>query len=179
MVTTQDDRTAAFIRKIIHHGSSEKYRHDVLGYNYRMTDLAAAIGIEQLKKVTSFNKKRRENAQFLNENLRTLSGIILPEVSEGHIFHQYTIRITPHFVMTRDEVQNHLCQRGIASAIHYPIPIHKQKSYSEYNNQSLPIAEKLAREVLSLPVHPALTRKDLNKIIQAFCEMCLTRRVSE
>jgi len=171
MITTNKDKIAEMARKIINHGSEIKYYHDFVSYNFRMTDLAAAIGIEQLKKLDGFNEKRKNNALLLNQKLASIKGIILPQLNEGHVFHQYTIRITPQFGKTRDEVVKILTDKGIGTGIFYPLPIHKQKAYSDYNQLSFPITEKVATEVLSLPVHPSLTEDDLNKIASVIIEI--------
>ncbi|MEW5896130.1 MAG: DegT/DnrJ/EryC1/StrS family aminotransferase [Nanoarchaeota archaeon] len=168
MITTNDDKVAAKIRKIINHGSEKKYFHDFLGYNYRMTDIAAAIGLEQLKKLNSFNEERKRNARFLNEKLGLIKGLILPEISGGNVFHQYTVRITPEFRKTREELINFLSEKGVNNSVFYPLPVHKQRAYKRYNKHGFPVAEKLAKEVLSLPVHPSLTEEDLNLIVKAF-----------
>ncbi len=171
MITTNDDEMARKARKLINHGSEKKYHHDFLGYNYRMTDIAASLGLEQLKKLSSFNARRRENAEFLTNNLHHVKGIICPEVAAGHVFHQYTIRVTPEYPLTRDQVLEVLKEKGIGSAVFYPVPIHKQKAYAEYVHRSFPVAERLAQEVISLPVHPSVTEQELGYIVNAFKEM--------
>lgn len=167
MITTNDEAIAAKARKIINHGSEKKYYHNVLGYNYRMTNLAAAIGLEQLKKLNDFNQKRKKNAQHLYQHLKGMKGMIMPEITEGHVFHQFTMRISPECEKSRAELQNFLLEKGIQTAVFYPLPIHKQKAYSYYQ-QSFPAAEKAAQQVLSLPIHPALQSNDLDVIAQAF-----------
>ncbi len=168
MITTDDDKVAEKVRKIINHGSDRKYYHSSLGYNYRMTDIAAAIGREQLKKLSSFNLKRKDNAQKLNDGLKYINGMVLPKSNNpgiDNVYHQYTIKITSDFSRSREEFINLLFEKGISSSIFYPVPIHKQPSYSEYNYLSFPEAEKASKEVLSLPVHQSLTDEDLNFII--------------
>ncbi len=170
MITTDDDLLAAKIRKIISHGSERRYVHSMLGYNYRMTDLAAAIGIEQLKKLPHFTQRRRENAKQLTKGLSTIKGLITPSATTGHVFHQYTICVTQEFPLSRDKLIEHLTSHGIASSIFYPLPIHQQQAYYNYNQQHLPIAERIAHEVLSLPVHPDLSDDQIQTIIHAFEE---------
>ena len=165
MITTNDDHIAALARKLITHGSEKKYYHDFIGYNYRMTDIAAAIGIEQLKKLPFFNEQRRKNALYLTKRLRLIQGLVVPPINPKHVFHQYTIRVTTEFGKTRDELVQYLTDKGIGTAIFYPLPIHKQKAYSEYNQMTFPHTEKIALEVLSLPVHPFITEKDMDYII--------------
>ena len=173
MITTNDETLAKKIRKIISHGSEKRYHHDFLGYNYRMTDVAAAIGVEQVKKLPSFNQKRIKNALYLTQNpsRTSLKHLHFPQVTPGHVFHQYTIRVAPKFKKSREELIAYLTEKGIGSAVFYPLPIHKQKAYSEYNHQRFPIAEKIAQEVLSLPVHPGLTEKELHMIIAVLEEL--------
>lgn len=165
MITTNDDNVAAKARRLITHGSEKKYYHDYLGYNYRLTDIAAAIGLEQLKKLSQFNTKRKTNALFFQEKLQTMS-IILPQIVEGHVFHQYTIR-----VKNREKISAWLAEKGIGSSIFYPLPIHKQKAYAAYNQKSFPVSETMAQEVLSLPVHPGLSPQDLDGVVKALKEL--------
>ncbi len=171
MITTDDDVLASKIRKIISHGSERRYVHSSLGYNYRMTDLVAAIGIEQLKKLPHFTNKRKENAEKLSSSLSSIKGLITPLLEPGHVFHQYTLRVTPDFPLPREKLIEHLTLRGIASSVFYPIPIHQQEAYHDYNHQRLPITECTSREVISLPVHPDLTDDNIKRIIAAFEEL--------
>jgi len=165
MITTNDAEIAERCRVIRQHGMRRRYYHDELGFNFRMTDVHAAIGLEQLKKLPRFNRIRQQNARYLSERLK---GARVPYTPEGyeHVFHQYTIRVDPK---RRDALIDHLTQRGIGCSIYYPIPIHKQSYYLEalHYQPSLPVAERTASEVLSLPVHPALSQQDLDMIVQA------------
>ena len=170
MITTNDKNIAERARMIREHGQKERYLHSIIGYNYRMTDLAASIGICQLKKLPQFNAKRIQNASILAEGLNRISGLILPSIQPNtkHVFHQYTVRVTERFGISRDELREKLKEKGIDTRIHYPLPIHKQPFYQKLGyNDYLPNSEKAAREVLSLPVHPSLTRRDLEDIGQA------------
>lgn len=170
IVTTNDDTVAEKIRRIINHHSNpeNKYLHSNLGFNYRMTNISAAIGLEQLKKLPSFVQKRRDNASQLNGLLDLVPGIILPEIKEGHSFHQYTIRITNEFNKSRKELISLLREDNIGHSVFYPIPIHKQEAFREFNHLCFPVAEKAAKEVLSLPIHPIVTKENLNTIAEAF-----------
>lgn len=173
IITTDDSYVEKLARKIINHGSEKKYHHDILGYNFRTTNISAAIGLEQLKKLENFNKARIENSIYLNKNLK-IEGILTPKIDERkkHVFHQYTIRITDKFKLKRDEVMSILLSKGVGTAIFYPIPIHKQKVYEKIGyNVKLPVSEKIADEVLSLPIHPLVSRENLDFIIKIFEEM--------
>jgi dTDP-4-amino-4,6-dideoxygalactose transaminase len=169
MITTNDHNIAEKARMIRNHGEKKRYFHELLGYNYRMTDIAAAIGVCQLRKLDRFNNNRIENAKVLTEGLKRIKGLLLPEVKQNakHVFHQYTIRVTKHFDMSRDELREELRRRGITAEIYYPLSIHKQPLYNKLGyNDRLPNSEKVAKEVLSLPVHPSLTKGNLKHIIE-------------
>jgi dTDP-4-amino-4,6-dideoxygalactose transaminase len=163
MITTDDDFIAEKSRVIRQHGMRRRYYHDELGFNFRMTDVHAAIGLEQLKKLEARNEQRHTNASFLNANLK---GIVIPTTPEDyeHVYHQYTVRVPGG---KRDALRTYLQENGVGSEVYYPVPVHKQSFYEGelgYRG-SFPEAEQAANEVLSLPVHPALSQADLNMIV--------------
>jgi dTDP-4-amino-4,6-dideoxygalactose transaminase len=165
MITTNSSKLAEQARILKAHGERERYQHSVLGYNFRMTDIAAAIGLVQLKKLNGFNQKRIENAEYLTEHLNGISCIESPFVSHQvkHVFHQYTVRVKDG---KRNDVMNYLNQEGIGTGIHYPTPIYKQELYQNLGyNDHWSETEKAASEVLSLPVHPSLSVEELEKIV--------------
>jgi perosamine synthetase len=168
MITTNDVNIDEESRVIRQHGMRRRYYHEELGFNFRMTDLHAAVGLAQLGKLEKFNHSRRENAKFFNERLE---GVITPCEPAGylHVYHQYTIRVPDG---KRDELRDHLRIQGVGSEIYYPVPVHKQDFYTKKlgYNQSLPESERAASEVLSLPVHPALSQDDLETIVTAVNE---------
>jgi perosamine synthetase len=173
MITTDNDAYTARIRSFINHGQSEKYLHTMIGYNYRMTDIGGAIGHEQLKKLPAFNDARIANAAYLNAHLHA-PGLITPVTRPGatHVFHQYVLRITNSFSMKRADLMTFLLGRGIGTAVHYPIPIHRQPVYRDISAPAqCPVAERLCEEVLSLPVHPNVTRPMLMTICDAINEV--------
>jgi dTDP-4-amino-4,6-dideoxygalactose transaminase len=168
MITTNDAAIDELCRVIRQHGMRVRYYHDMLGYNFRMTDLHAAIGLAQLNKLEKFNAQRRANAKFLSDNLK---GVQTPYIPEGqtHVFHQYTVRV-PNGM--RDALRTYLNENGVGSEVYYPVPIHKQTFYVTdlgYSD-SLPETEHATTEVLSLPVHPALSPSDLETIAGAVNE---------
>jgi len=170
MITTNDEDIARKARMIRHHGQSQRYVNDLLGYNFRMTDIAAALGICQLKNLDAANAKRIINASYLSRHISQIEGIIPPYIAlnRKHVFHQYTIQITEDYKLSRDELQQQLFIRNIGSAIYYPAPIHKQPLYRGLGyNGSLPVSEAVATRVLSLPVHPGLADTELEMIIEA------------
>ncbi len=165
MLTTNDKEIAEKAKMIRAHGSKVRYLHEMLGFNLRMTDIAAAIGLVQLGKLDGFTATRQKNAEILSAGLKGISGIMQPVIRTGctHVFHQYTVRAEK-----RDQLATFLKEKEIGTGVHYPISIHKQPFYMELGyRDSLPVAEKAADDVLSLPVHPALSRTDLQKIIDA------------
>jgi len=163
MVTTNEKAYNERLRLIINHGQSEKYLHTRLGYNYRMTDIGAAIGIVQLKKLEKFNQRRRKNAEYYHKHL-SAKGLVIPVTAPGvsPVYHQYVVRLTDEFPMSRAEFMDYLKKNGIGSAIHYPIPLHRQPVFGLANDPDpCPVATRLAGSVLSLPVHPLLDQKEL------------------
>lgn len=171
MLVTNNKRYAELARRFRHHGQGEKtrYRYFDLGFNYRLTDIMAAIGLEQLKALQIFNRKRRQNANRLNQGLKGIKGLVIPTVKKEykHVFHQYTIRITSDFGATRGELRQSLTSRGIGTAVFYPQPLHLHPHFRKlgYQRGNFPVAEKASREVLSLPVHPSLADPDIELII--------------
>jgi perosamine synthetase len=170
MVTTGDAAVARTARLLRDHGQADKYVHTVLGYNYRMTDVEAAVGIVQLEKLDAMNAKRIGNAYYLNRHL-TLKGATLPHAARGttHVYHQYVIMLTRE-ATDRNRFAAYLQAHGIGCAVHYPLPIYQQPLYQSlgYSRElaACPVADEVAQSVLSLPVHPALTRDDLAYIVQ-------------
>ena len=165
MVTTNDEELAEKSSMIRAHGESKRYEQSLLGYNYRMTDIAAAIGLAQLKRIDEFNTKRNENAEYLSNGLEDVKGITTPYTADDvcHVFHQYTIRVSDK----RDEFKDFLTQNGVGTGVHYPIVLYKQPYYQKQGiTGCCPEAEKAANEVISLPVHPSLTNDELDTIIE-------------
>jgi perosamine synthetase len=167
IITTNDAMVAERARMIRSHGSKVRYYHEILGYNLRMTDISAAIGLAQLKHIDHYDNARIANAMRLNERLNGTKGIITPTVPDGcrHVFHQYTIRVTPEFGMTRDQLVKKLADAGIGSAVYYPVPIHQQTYYRSLGyDDRMPVSEMLSKEVISLPVHPSVTPEEIDVI---------------
>ena len=163
MITTNDDELAQKCRMLRNHGMQRRYYHDLLGFNYRMTDLCAAIGLAQLDRLETFTAKRRANAAYLNSRIES---VITPNVKEGydHVWHQYTIRVNGG--RDRDTAVKQLNEAGIGTGIFYPVPVHQQNYMRAIVGEvRLPVAERLAQEVISLPVHPQLSQADLAMIV--------------
>lgn len=174
MVTTNDDAIAKRCKLLRAHGSERRYYHDVLGYNFRMTDLHAAIGLAQMDRLEAFTARRRANAAFLNAHIRN-PRVITPQSTcqspdgckGNHVWHQYTIRITDG---SRDEAVKKLNASGVGTGVFYPVPAHQQQHLRDMGLSpayALPVTEQMAREVISLPVHPSLSESDLDCIANA------------
>lgn len=166
MVLTSNEEFMERARSLVNHGERERYYHQELGFNYRMNNMEAALGRVQLKRLDSFNRKRRENAQYLTRHLSSLPGLVTPYTPKDseHVFHQYTIR-----VREREEVIFQLKREEIGFGIYYPRPVYRQPFYQSphLDPGHFPVTEEICREVLSLPVHPSLTQRDLDRIISA------------
>jgi perosamine synthetase len=168
--TTDHDELARRLRLLRSHGETQRYLHTELGYNYRLTDIQAAIGLGQLERLAYNVRVRRRNAAYLNTRLEDLPGVSLPFERDGaeHSYHQYTIQIDPDRAGTsRDALAKSLADSGVETAVHYPRPLHRQPLFAGRATERLPISERLAERVLSLPIHPALTSADLERIALA------------
>ena len=167
MITTDDEDLADQARIFRAHGASVRYHHDAIGYNFRMTDISAAIGLAQLEKIDDFNDKRIANAEYLNDGLKDVDGVITPYCAYGskHVYHQYTIRVEKG---DRDDWVDIINDCGVGTGIHYPIPLYNQPIYKYLGiDGDCPNAELAADNVISLPVHPSLTKEDLDLVIEA------------
>ena len=177
IVTTNNKDYADNAKLFRQHGRSKMTAYDYvgLGYNYRMTDISATILLGQLEKIDFITKKRIENAEYLSKELGGVKGIKVPIVREGykHVFNQYTIKIENDFKLSRDEFVEHLNKKGVSSAVYYPKPLHLCEHFRQfgYNGGDFPIAEKLSKQVLSLPVHPNLSEDDLRLIASTIKEI--------
>jgi len=165
VITTDDPALADRLRLLRSHGSRVRYYHESLGYNFRLTDLQAAIGRVQLAKCAAFNDRRRANAACL-DGLITHPAVRKPRVQPGvrHVFHQYTVRV----IGDRDEAVRQLAAAGVGSAVFYPLPIPRQPLYKQLGYTAhTPVADRLSEQVLSLPIHPSLSAEDLQQIAGA------------
>ncbi len=161
MVTTDDADLAERVRLLINHGQSQKYLHTAIGYNYRMTNMGAAIGLVQLDRLEGFNERRIHNARYLDRHLAG-TGLVTPYAAPGvrHVYHQYVVKIPAGYPLSRDEFMSALAEQGIGTAVHYPIPVSRQPVY-EGERGSCPVSEDLAVSVVSLPVHPGVGDEEL------------------
>ncbi len=157
-ITTNNDKLAEKIKILRNYGSKIKYENLYKGYNSRLDEIQAAVLREKLKFLDKDNSRRREIAKFYRENIKNNS-IVLPccdKDETSHVWHLFVIRTN-----NREKLQNYLAGNNIQTLIHYPIPPHKQKAYKEWNHLSFPVAEKIHREVLSLPISPVMTNEEV------------------
>lgn len=161
MVSVADGETGRRVRLFRNQGMEEQYHNEVVGLNNRMTDIHAAIGRVQLTKVGAWTEARRANAAFLDANLE---GVTVPPVRHDarHVYHQYTVRVADDRNGLAEALKN---EYQVGSGMFYPIPNHRLKPFQAVVN--LPETEKAAGECLSLPVHPSITREDLERIVTA------------
>ena len=171
MVTTRDAGLARRVRLLRNHGMERQYANELVGLNNRMTDSSAAVGRVQLSRLAEWTARRRGNAAFLDEGLAGAAGVVTPTAPPGytHVYHQYTVRFEGATGAERTRIQTALKDEWqIGTGVYYPIPCHRLESLAPYApGLELPGTEKAARECLSLPVHPSLSRADLARIVEA------------
>ena len=160
-ITTDNEELATVVRSLSNYGSDKKYIFKYQGYNSRLDEIQAAVLRTKLPRLDTDNQRRREIAHFYSENIRQ-PDIILPNPGQelSHVWHLYVIRTSK-----RNNLQTYLTKNEIQTLIHYPIPPHKQRAYTELNNQSFAITEQIHSEVLSLPISPVMKDKDIDLIV--------------
>lgn len=166
LVVCKDAELAERIRKLRNYGQSERYYHEIKGFNSRLDEIQAGILLAKLPHLESCNKRRREIAALYSESFNDLDWIVTPQEKSGryHVYHLYVVR-----VQKRREFQDHLLRHGVATLIHYPVPIHRQPAYSECLIQAkyLPVTDAQASEIVSLPIYPELTDVQIGHVITA------------
>ena len=171
IITTNDDELADRVRLLRNQGMRERYQYEVAGHNYRLTNLAAAVGIPQLERLHQIGASRAANAAALRSGLSDIPGLTLPaEPAAGrtHVYHQFTVRVTPHSPVTRAAFIDRLTAAGIGCGIYYPKVVFDYDCYladDRVVQDHVPVAFAVAQEVVSLPVHPHLTTQQLDTIV--------------
>ena len=177
MITTNDDALAEELRLARDHGMKVRYQHQSIGFNYRLNDVFAAIGLAQLKRLPEMTAKRQANAARLSALLAGIDGIVTPVPTPGasHVYHLYTCRLDPaKFSCSRDEFCAALQAEGCGFMIHYPRPLHRQpvfESDPQVDCAPLPVCEQLSREVFSLPVHHHLSDEQVEQVAEAVAKV--------
>jgi len=172
VVTTADDHLADRLRLLRNQGMRARYQYELVGHNYRMTDLAAAVGLPQLAELDEMSSKRRANARFLRAGLAGVPGLVPPpepEPDRTHVYHQFTVRITSDLGMSRDRFVQALTERGVGCGVYYPRVVFDYDCYRRdprVEIADVPHAVRCASEVVSLPVHQHLTTIELERIVE-------------
>ncbi|MEN9328008.1 MAG: hypothetical protein RI947_816 [Candidatus Parcubacteria bacterium] len=163
-ITTSSPDLYQKCKMLRNYGQRNRYHHEIQGINSRLDELQAAILLAKLPRLDECNKKRNEFAQIYLKELAGVSQIVLPKLRDNsfHIFHLFVIEAEK-----RDELMKFLSAEGVQSLIHYPVPIHKQQCYSEYNNVTLKNTEEKVNTILSLPMHPFMEEGEVVKVCDA------------
>jgi perosamine synthetase len=178
MVVTNDDDLAEKVRKLRDQAYSAKMRkwlvHDDIGFNYRLTNLQAAIGLAQLERIEEFVKKHRENAYYYNSLLKGIQGITLPPEASWakNVYWMYTILINEEVLgITRDEIMKRLDKYGVDTRASF-LPIHLQPPYKDvYGREKYPVAELLGRRGINLPSGNTTSREEIEYVVSALKEV--------
>ena len=173
MITTDNDALAKTLRLLKSHGQEGQYNHVCLGYNYRITEMQSAIGVEQLRKIDGIISRKRKNAAIFERLLSDIEGIVPPFVPEecGPVFMMYTIKVVKgEFGHSRDELMSWLGKNGIQSKIYFP-PVHRQPVFRDHTTVDLPVTEAVAGQLLSLPFHSKISEDDMRFMAEKITEI--------
>ncbi|MCZ4077304.1 DegT/DnrJ/EryC1/StrS family aminotransferase [Rhodococcus sp. H36-A4] len=175
MITTDDDAVADRLRVLRNQGMRSRYVYEMVGHNYRMTDLQASLALPQLDTYLEQVAQRRRNAELLRDGLNDVVGLTLPsELSgRGHVWHQFTVIVAEDAPISRDDLAERLMQREIGSGIYYPKTVYDYDCYREHPRviiEDTPVATSVAARCLSIPVHARLSGTDIDKIVSAVRE---------
>ncbi len=163
-VVTESEDTANRIRMIRDHGQTQKYYHDMEGYNGRLDAIQAGVLRIKLRRLEAWNRSRRQNAGHYSELLSRIKGVTVPAEADGcrHVYHLYVI-----LVDDRDALQKYLGEKGVGTGLHYPVPLHLQKAYANQGHKKgdFPVTESVASRVLSLPMFPELANEQVEYVV--------------
>lgn len=170
-IICREDNLAKKIKMIANHGQSKKYLHELIGVNSRLDSLQAAILNVKLKYLNEYILKRQSIAKYYDDNLADIEHLFIPQRTNNstHTYHQYTLRILDN---KRDALKNFLQEKGIPSMIYYPMPVHHQDAYKNWNigRGGVAVSERLCKEVLSIPIHTELKEDELEYIVRSIKE---------
>jgi perosamine synthetase len=172
MITTNDEALAGRLHLLRNQGMRTRYEYEVVGRNYRMTELQAAVGLGEFDHFDEFTERRRRNARILADELAGIDGLVIPNDIDGgrHVFHQFTIKVTEGAREDRDGLLKLLADDGVECGVYYPRTLRDYACYAEHPlvaADPTPVADRTAGEVLSLPVHQWLTEGDLAHVVQS------------
>ena len=168
MVLTDDPKIAEACRLLRDHGQRAKYDHILVGYNYRMTEVAAAIGLVQLRKLDAYVRRRRENAARLTKGISEIEGLSPPVEGNWmlHSYYQYIIRVEDGFPLSRDEIVHRLTSEGVGARPSYPSALYRQKAFRKRPKNRSKVAEDVIPRLFEIPVHPLVRSEDLDAILR-------------
>jgi len=183
VITTNSGAVANAARRFRHHNQipGKSYQYKGVGYNYRLTDLAASIALVQLSRLENLTKKRQKIAEKYDRAFGKIKGLVIPYRARGctHVFHQYTLRVTKKFPLTRDELKQVLNRKGVAANIYYPEPLQKVyhlRGSKKRNGSEFKEVNRAVKEVISIPCHPMLTNTEINQVIKTVLSTTTGRR---
>jgi len=168
-ITTDDDEIARVCRLLRNQGMAERYRYEIVGHNFRLTDLQAAVALGQLRRLRALTAARRTNAALLAEALGGIDGLVLPGEPAGRrsVWHQFTVRVTGQARLSRDELAARLEAAGIGTGVYYPRPVYRYPCFEGHplvRTDPVPTCEQACAQVLSLPVHPFVGEDGVEQI---------------
>lgn len=171
VITTSDDDVADRLRVLRNQGMRARYQYEMAGHNYRLTDLQAALVLPQLDRYAESVAARRQNAAALSAGLEGIPGLVVPRELPGrsHVWHQYTVRVTPDARVSRDELVARLTEAGVGNGIYYPRLVFDYDCYRDHPRVTIsdvPVAAQVITEVVSLPVHPKLSQDDVTRVVE-------------
>ena len=172
IITTDDDTLADRLRVLRNQGMRARYQYEVAGHNYRLTDLQAAVALPQLDRYAHTVARRKENAAALVEGLADVPGLVVPRELPGrsHVWHQFTVRVTPDAAVSRDELVSRLTEAGVGNGIYYPRLVFDYETYRTHPRvrvSDVPVAAQVVTEVVSLPVHPRVGPDDVRHVVDS------------
>lgn len=177
MVTTNDEGLHNFGKTLRSHGETEKYLHESLGFNYRLTEIASALGLSQMRRLDRYIERRRSIARYYDLAIGNIKGLVPQRITENveSSYNYYTVKLDPEEMRcTRDELQGALYEEGIETGVHYPRPLNRQPALLRYSTDPCPVAEMLSQQVISLPIHPALNAYDPERVVLALRKVTVT-----
>jgi dTDP-4-amino-4,6-dideoxygalactose transaminase len=171
----KDENQAAFARMVRQHGEVERYHHKIIGHNYRMEAFQGAVLGTKLKYLEEWTAARRRNASLYSQLLAEVEEIETPRIRPGadHVFHLYVVQTDQ-----REELQKFLTDKGVATGLHYPVPLHLQPAYLNLGHKEgdFPVAERAAKRILSLPMYPELTETQIHYVVDTIKSFCIRER---
>ena len=170
MITTNDEKVFKAAKMLHDYGRTGRYEHKIKGYNSRLDTVQAVVLSAKLKKLDKWNKMRAKSAEHYFKLLKNVDGVVLPQVKKDrtHVFQTFAVRLK-----NRNKICEEMQKKGVGVLIHYPIPVHLQEAYKELNHKrgDFPVAEKLSDEILSLPMSPHLTKKEIEYVCKTLKEL--------